>query len=82
LHVSICNRCKDFDIDACVDHASTIVKLNDGIAILNVQLKTCKDEVEKIKLARGSYTIGRHPSIKDGLGFQEEPRTQRAMRPL
>jgi hypothetical protein len=28
-HVSICTRCKDHDIDACVDHAFTIAKLND-----------------------------------------------------
>jgi hypothetical protein len=39
-HVSICTRCKDHDIDACVDHASTIAKLNDETAQLNVQLKT------------------------------------------
>jgi hypothetical protein len=69
-HVSICNRCKDFDIDACVDHASTIIKLNDEIARLNVQLKTCKDEVDKIKFARDAYTISRHPYIKDDIGFQ------------
>jgi hypothetical protein len=25
-HVSICNRCKDFDNDACNAHASTILK--------------------------------------------------------
>jgi hypothetical protein len=25
----------------------------------------------KIKFARDAYTIGRHPSIKDGLGFQK-----------
>jgi hypothetical protein len=64
-HVSICNRCKDFDIDACNDHVSTIAKLNDEI----VQLKTCKNEVEKVKFARDAFTIGRHPSIKDGLSF-------------
>jgi hypothetical protein len=38
-HASICNRCKDFDIDVCNDYVSTIVKLNDEIAQLNVQLK-------------------------------------------
>jgi hypothetical protein len=70
-HVSICTRCKDFDIDACVGHASTIVNLNDEIARLNVQLKTCKDEVDKVKFARDAYTIGRHHSIKDGLGFHK-----------
>jgi hypothetical protein len=39
-HVSICNRCKDFDIDACNAHASTIHKLNNDVANLNAQLKT------------------------------------------
>jgi hypothetical protein len=41
-HVSICNRCKDFDSNACNDHASTISKLNDEVANLNAQLKMCK----------------------------------------
>jgi hypothetical protein len=34
-HVVIYNRCKDFDIDACNKHASTIVKLNNDVASLN-----------------------------------------------
>jgi hypothetical protein len=70
-HISICSRCKDFDIDACNDHAFTILKLNDEVANLNAQLKICKNKCEKIKFARDTYTIGRHPSIKDGLGFQK-----------
>jgi hypothetical protein len=70
-HVSICNRCKDFDIDACNVHASTILKLNNDVANLNAQLKTCNSENDKIKFARDVKTIGRHPSIKDGLGFQK-----------
>jgi hypothetical protein len=70
-HVSICNRYKDFDIDACNAHASTILKLNNDVANLNAQLKTCKNGYEKLKFARDDYTIGRHPSIKDGLGFQK-----------
>jgi hypothetical protein len=70
-HVSICNRCKDFDVDACNNHASTISKLSDEIVNLHAQLKICKDECDKIKFARDAYTIGRHPSIKDGLGFQK-----------
>jgi hypothetical protein len=69
-HVSICNRCKDFDIDACNKHASTILNLNND-ASFNAQLKTCKDDYEKLKFVRDAYTIGRHPSIKDGLGFQK-----------
>jgi prefoldin subunit 5 len=60
-HVSICNRCKDSDVDACNSHASTISKLNDEVANLNAQLKTCKNECKKIKFSRDAYTIGRHP---------------------
>jgi hypothetical protein len=71
-HVVICNRCKDFDIDAYNEHASTIVRLNNDVASLNAQLKTCTDSYEKLKFARDTYTIGRHTSIKDGLGFQKE----------
>jgi hypothetical protein len=70
-HVVICNRCKNFDIDACNEHVCTILKLNNDIANLNAQLKTCKNDYEKLKFGRDAYTIGRHPSIKDGLGFQK-----------
>jgi hypothetical protein len=45
--------------------------LNDEVSNLNGQLKICKSEYEKIKFARDAYTIGRHPSIKDELGFQK-----------
>jgi hypothetical protein len=69
-HVSICTKCKDHDFDACIDRASTIAKLDDEIVQLNVQLKTCKNEVEKVKFARDAFNIGRHLSINDGLGFQ------------
>jgi hypothetical protein len=62
---------KFFDIDACNEHASTILKLNNDVANLSVQLKICKSDYEKLKFARDAYTIGRHPSIKDGLGFQK-----------
>jgi hypothetical protein len=41
-HVVICNRCKDFDVDACVEHLTSITKLNGEVASLNAQLKTCK----------------------------------------
>jgi hypothetical protein len=46
-HVSICTKCKGHGFDACNNHVSTIAKLNDDIVKLNVQLKTCKNEVEK-----------------------------------
>jgi predicted RNase H-like nuclease (RuvC/YqgF family) len=68
-HVSICNRCKDFNVDACVEHLTSIAKLNGEVESLNAQLKTCKNDFDKLKFARDAYTVGRHPSIKDGLGF-------------
>jgi hypothetical protein len=71
-HVVICNRCKDFDVDACDEHLISITKLNDEVASLNAQLKTCKIDFDKLKFARDAYTVGRHPSIKDGLGFRKE----------
>jgi hypothetical protein len=71
-HVVICNRCKDFDIDACNEHASIILKLNNDVASSNTQLKTCKDDYEKLKFVRDAYTICRHPSIKDGLGLTSQ----------
>jgi hypothetical protein len=74
-HVVICNRCKDFNVDACVEHLTSIAKLNGEVASLNAQLKTSKNDFDKLKFARDAYTIGRHPSIKDGLGFRRKPRT-------
>jgi hypothetical protein len=71
-HVSVYNRCKDFDVNTCNEHLIAITKLNDEVASLNTQLKTCKSDFDKLKFARDAYTIGRHPSIKDGLGFQKE----------
>jgi hypothetical protein len=68
-HVSICNRCKDFNVDACNEHLISITKLIDEVASLNAQLKTCKIEFDKLKFARDAYTVGRYPSIKDVLGF-------------
>jgi hypothetical protein len=71
-HIVICNRCKDFDVNACDEHLISIAKLNNEVASLNAQLKTCKVDFEKLKFTRDAYTIGRHPSIKDGLGFRKE----------
>jgi hypothetical protein len=71
-HVIICNRCKDFDVDACDEHLISITKLNDEVASLNAQLKTCKINFDKLKFARDAYTVGTHPSIKDGLDFRRE----------
>jgi hypothetical protein len=48
-HVVICNRCKDVSFD---ENAMTIAKLNNKVASLNAQLKTCKDDFDKLKFAR------------------------------
>jgi hypothetical protein len=79
-HVVIYNRCKDFNIDACSENASTIAKLNNDVVSLNAQLKTCKDNYEKLKFARDAYTVGRHPSIKDGLVFRKETKNLTSQR--
>jgi hypothetical protein len=79
-HVVICNRCKDFDVNACDEHLISIAKLNDEVASLNAQLKTCKVEFDKLKFTRDAYTVGRHPSIKDGLGFRKETKNLTSQR--
>jgi hypothetical protein len=79
-HVVIFNRCKDFNVDACDEHLISISKLNDEVASLNAQLKTCKIEFDKLKFARDAYTIGRHPSIEDGLGFRKEAKNLTSQR--
>jgi hypothetical protein len=79
-HVVICNRCKDFNVDACSEHLISITRLNDEVTSLNAQLKTSKNEFDKLKFARDAYTIGRHPSIKDGLGFRREAKNLTSQR--
>jgi hypothetical protein len=79
-HVVICNRCKDFNVDACDEHLVSISKLNDEVTSLNAQLKTCKSDFHKLKFARDAYTVGRHPSIKDGLGFRKEAKNLTSQR--
>jgi hypothetical protein len=79
-HVVICNKCKDFDVNACNEHLIAITKLNDEVASLNAQLKTCKNDFDKLKFARDAYTVGRHPSIKDGLGFRKEAKNLTSQR--
>jgi hypothetical protein len=79
-HVIVYNRCKDFDVDACDEHLASITRLNNEVASLNAQLKTCKVEFDKLKFARDAYTVGRHPSINDGLGFQKETKNLTSQR--
>ena len=44
------------------------------------QLKTCKSDFDKLKFARDAYIVGRHPSIKDGLGFKKEAKNLTSQR--
>jgi hypothetical protein len=71
-NVVTCTRCKDINIDAYSEHLACISKLNEEVASLNAQLETSKSDFDKLKFARDAYTIGRHPSIKDGLGYKRE----------
>jgi hypothetical protein len=50
------------------------------VVSLNAQLKTCKIDFDKLKFARDAYTIGRHPSIKDGLAFRKETKNLTSQR--
>jgi hypothetical protein len=79
-HVVICNRCKDLDVNACDEHLASIAKLNNEVASLNAQLKTCKVDYDKLKFATDAYIVGRHPSIKDGLGFRQETKNLTSQR--
>jgi hypothetical protein len=63
-----------------IEHVVIIIKLNNDVASLNAQLKTCKDNYEKLKFARDAYTIGRHSLIKDGLGFRKETKNLTSQR--
>jgi hypothetical protein len=40
--------------------------------VLMPNLRVAKMNFDKLKFARDAYTVGRHPSIKDGLGFRRE----------
>jgi chromosome segregation ATPase len=73
-HVTICTRCRDINVDAMNDHLAMIKEQNDHIAKLNAKIAEHKLENENFKFARSMLYNGRHPDIKDGIGFQ--PRSQ------
>jgi hypothetical protein len=79
-HVSMRAKCKDHDFNACSNHVSTIAKLSAEIAHLNVQLKNCKNEVEKVKFARDVLPLVDIPLLRIDLVSKREPRTLRAKR--
>jgi hypothetical protein len=70
-HVSICTRCKDINVDAIHDHLALIKQQNDHIAQLTAKINEHEIENETFKFARSMLYNGRHPGIKDGIGFQQ-----------
>jgi hypothetical protein len=69
-HVSICTRCRDVNAEAIDDHIAMIKQQNDHIAKLTAKINEHEHENEKFKFARSMLYNGRHPDIKDGIGFQ------------
>jgi hypothetical protein len=65
-HVTICTRCRD----AMNDHLAMIKEQNDHIAKLNAKIAEHELENENFKFAHSMLYNGRHPGIKDGIGFQ------------
>jgi hypothetical protein len=70
-HVTICTRCRDDNIDDIHDHLALIKQQNDHIAHLTAKINEHEIENEKFKFARSMLYNGRHPCIKDGIGFQQ-----------
>jgi DNA repair exonuclease SbcCD ATPase subunit len=69
-HVSICTRCRDVNVDAIHDHLALIKQQNDHIATLTAKINEHDLENENFKFARSMLYSGRHPGIKDSIGFQ------------
>jgi hypothetical protein len=70
-HVSICTRCRDINVEAINDHLAMIKQQKDHIAKLTAKINDDELENEKFKFARSMLYNGRHPEIKDGIGFQQ-----------
>jgi hypothetical protein len=70
-HVTICTRCRDINADAIHDHLALIKQQNDHIAQLTAKINEHEVENKKFKFARSMLYNGRHPVIKDDIGFQE-----------
>jgi hypothetical protein len=71
LHVAICTRCRDINVDAIHDHLALIKQQNDHIAQLSAKINEHDLENEKFKFARSMLYSGRRLGIKDGIGFQK-----------
>jgi prefoldin subunit 5 len=70
-HISICTRCRDVNVDAIHDHLALIKQQNDHIAQLTSKINEQEIENENFKFARSMLYNGRHPDIKDDIGFQQ-----------
>jgi hypothetical protein len=70
-HVTICTRCRDVNVDAINDHLALIKQQNDHIAQLTAKINEHEIENKKFKFARSMLYNGRHPGIKDDIGFQQ-----------
>jgi hypothetical protein len=70
-HVSICMRCKDINVDAIHGHLALIKQQNDHIAQLTSKINEHEIENKIFKFARSMLYSGRHPGIKDDIGFQQ-----------
>jgi hypothetical protein len=70
-HVTICTRCRDINVDAINDHLALIKQQNDHIAQLSAKINEHDLEIENFKFDRSMLYSGRHPGIKDDIGFQK-----------
>jgi hypothetical protein len=48
--------------------------------VLMLNLRLAKFDFDKLKFSRDAYTVGRHPSIMDGLGFQKKTKNLTSQR--
>jgi hypothetical protein len=81
-HVTICTKYRDVNVDGMNDHIAMIKEQNDHMAKLNAKITEHELENEKFKFARSMLYNGRHPSIKDGIGFQQGSQTTSNLMPL
>jgi predicted RNase H-like nuclease (RuvC/YqgF family) len=70
-HIAICTRCRDVNVEAIHDHLALIKQQNNHIAQLTAKINEHEIENEKFKFARSMLYSGRHPDIKNGIGFQQ-----------
>jgi hypothetical protein len=64
----------DVDVNSMNDHLAMIKEQNDHIVKLNAKIAEHELENEIFLFSHSMLYNGRHPSIKDGIGFQ--PRSQ------